>query len=170
VGTAATTTAIRLGWNEVAPRCNKVSNAGVSGCEGTRYPVVFRARVGVLDLRTSGWSVSVSITNLTRKPLLIPGGIVQLCVFPGPKSPRSRCLKPALIPPAPLVRLDPGRSWATTANGKGRVAAGQWVRVLFPMVTGSFESPTGPAIVWMTVHAYRAGPGGHSVVSAVGTG
>jgi hypothetical protein len=72
--------------------------------------------------------------------------------------------------PGPLVVLRPGAIWRTTTQGKGKIVAGQWIRFLLPTVQGSFASPTGGVIAWMTVYAYRYGPGGYSVASAIGTG
>jgi hypothetical protein len=166
---AAAASRIALGWNEVAPLCNRVSNVGVSGCAGARYPAAFRLRVATLSVQSNTWSVGVSLTNLTRKPLTFTGGPIRLCLFPSAKSPRARCL-PTPAVPRPLVRLSPGRTWRLTQQGTGRIRAGQWIRFRFPTVQGSFTSPTGNVIAWTTVHAYRFGPGGHSVASAIGTG
>lgn len=66
--------------------------------------------------------------------------------------------------------LAPGATWQATVRGHGRVFAGRWLRVLLPGVTGSFSSPTGGVIAWLTVHAYLYGPDGHSVARYNGTG
>ncbi len=159
---------VALGWNEVAPVCNKVSNAGVTGCAGARYAPAFRVRVLSFTATGTAWSVRAAITNLTTKPLTFTAGPVKLCLFPTAKSARSSCLATPVLP-RPLVSLKPGGTWTTTQRGTGRIVAGRWVRFLFPTVRGSFVSPTGNAVQWLTVHAYEY-PGGPSVASYVGSG
>ena len=159
-----------LNWTEVAPLCNRVSNVGVSGCAGTRYPAAFRVHVASLSVTGKRWSARVFLTNLTRTTLVIAGTPLKLCLFPTARSVQARCLSAAPTARHGSTALARGRMWEVTARGVGTITNGRWIRFLFPIVTGSFASPTGGVIEWMTVHAYRFGPGGHSVASAIGTG
>jgi hypothetical protein len=159
-----------LNWTEVAPLCNRVSNVGVSGCGGTHYPAVFRVHVASLSVTGKKWSARVFLTNLTRTPLVIAGTPLKLCLCPTARSVQARCLSGSPTAPHGSTALARGKTLDITARGVGTITNGRWIRFLLPIVTGSFASPTGAVIEWMTVHAYRFGPDGHSVASAIGTG
>ena len=158
---------IGLDWTEYAPLCNRISTEGVSNCGQTRYPAVFRLRVTSLVTTAHGWSLSLSLTNVGRHTLALGSGPIKVCTFATPDSTDARCL---VGPQGKAVRLDPGAAVDDDLAGTGGLASGRWLRVELPVVTGRFSSPTGGAIGWVTVHAYRLGPGGHSVAHATGTG
>jgi hypothetical protein len=167
---ASASQVVILNWAEVAPLCNRVSDVGVSGCAGARYPAAFRVQVTSLSVSGKSWSTRVFLTNLTRKALVVAGTPLKLCLFPSARSAQGRCLAAAPTAPRGPTALARGRTWEVTARGVGKIADGRWIRFLLPIVRGSFASPTGGVVEWMTVHAYRFGPGGHSVASAIGTG
>jgi hypothetical protein len=129
---------------------------------------VFRLGVASVRVGADSWSIALSLTNLTRHVLTVAAEPVRVCAFDSPDSTRSRCLAASHAPSAP-VHLRPGEEWRADPAGQGRLAAGEWLRVLVPVVSGSFSSPTGPIIAWMTIHAYQVGSG-RSVARSIGTG
>jgi hypothetical protein len=161
-------TAVKLGWTEYAPLCNTTLTVGVTYCGPDPYPAVFRLQVGTLTVASGHWSLTLAVKNLTRSPLSFSGR-VELCVLPQLQTTRTDCM-PASAASRPLARLAPGATWQATERGSGFVVAGHWIRVMLPGVTGSFVSPTGGVIAWLTVHAYWFGPGGHSVTRYNGDG
>jgi hypothetical protein len=160
---------ISLDWTEVGPLCNRVSTEGVHNCGSSRYPAVFRLTVSTLTVSPHGWSIAVSLTNLSRHSLTLDAAPIRVCTFASPDSTEPRCLAARQTQIGP-VHLKPAQTWNADQTGPGRLEAGRWLRVLLPAVTGSFSSPTGGAIAWVSVHAYRLGAGGRSVAHAVGTG
>jgi hypothetical protein len=157
-----------LPWVEVAPVCNRISTAGVGDCGSVSYPAVFTLGVGTLVVRANSWSVAFTITNLTDHTLTIAAAPIRLCVFTSASSTQSRCLDASQTPAKPM-RLPPVKTWEAHATGRGRIAAGEWVRVLLPAVTGSFGSPTGGIVAWMTLHAWKVGTG-TTVMRGIGSG
>ena len=158
---------ISLGWTEIAPVCNRVSTAGVANCGTARYPAVFRLRVTSLTEADDRWSLTLSLTNLGSHTLTLGPGPIRVCTFATVDSTDARC---HVGTQAATAHLKPGATWRAEPTGTGRLASGWWLRVELPVVSGRFSSPTGGAIGWVTVHAYRLGSGGSSVAHAIGTG
>jgi hypothetical protein len=154
-------TMARLHWTEYAPLCNTVATIGVTTCGPDRFAPVFRLGVNTLRVSADRWRLGVALTNLTAAPLSFSGRF-ELCVLAEVTTTRTDCRAASASSPRPRT-LAAGATWEGTEHGEADIAAGYWIRVLLPGVTGTFSSPTGGVIAWLTVHAYHLVPGGGSV-------
>jgi hypothetical protein len=164
---AAAATTAQLHWTEYAPLCNTVASVGVTTCGPDPFAPVFRLRVSTLSVSADRWSLGVSLTNLTASPLFFSGSF-ELCVLAEVTTTRTDCRPASAASPRPRT-LAAGATWQGTERGEADLTSGYWIRVLLPGVTGSFSSPTGGVIAWLTVHAYHFVPGGRSVARYNGT-
>jgi len=159
---------VRLDWTEYAPLCNTISSIGVTNCGPVHYPPVFRLTVSTLTVKGEDWSLRLALTNLAATPLSFSGPF-ELCQLTQLTTVRTECTAASDSSPRP-AKLAPRATWQATEQGRGHIVTGRWLRVLLPGVTGSFSSPTGGVIAWLTVHAYLFEPGGHSVARYNGNG
>jgi len=158
---------VQLRWTEYAPLCNTVATVGVPSCGPDPFAPVFRLRVSTLRVAADRWSLGVSLTNLSGVTLSFSGRF-QLCVLAEVTTTRTDCRPASADSPRPGA-LAPGATWAGTERGAADITSGYWIRLLLPGVTGSFDSPTGGVIAWLSVHAYHLVPGGRSVARYNGT-
>jgi hypothetical protein len=138
-----------------------------------RYPSTgmhLRFDVDRLEVRRSGWSVEIAVTNSTRIPFELgqPAELeFGLMLFEtGDLDELTEAVKTAGLPalrrarsiePPPPHVLQPGATWRATLSAPGSLADGSWVRVSFgPFdAVGTPPERMQPHVGWITDKAYR---------------
>ncbi|HUP32512.1 MAG TPA: hypothetical protein VM184_05715 [Gaiellaceae bacterium] len=145
---------VELGWREAYP-------------DG---PKRLLFAVDELAVTARGWSVRIAVTNDTAIPfttrdrdvdltygvtLFRTGDLDELEAAAEAGFPPVR--KASAITPMPPSVLRPGATWRATLSGRGALADGAWLRVVFGPFRADGDPPEGmqPAVVWITDRSHR---------------
>ncbi|HUQ21672.1 MAG TPA: hypothetical protein VM049_01520 [Gaiellaceae bacterium] len=130
-----------------------------------------RFDVDALDVRESGWSVEIAVSNDTRSSFELGADPAQLSfglmlfasgrldeVEEASRSGRLPEVRlPDTIRPAPPDVLAPGATWHATLTGRGSLADGSFVRVSFGPLVAVGDPPEDmlPVVVWITDRSHK---------------
>lgn len=127
--------------------------------------------VDQLEVTQGGWSVGIAVTNETGVPFEARSRDVELTYGVAlfrtgdleelEQAAEAGSLPPvreaSTISPMPPAILEPGETWRGRLSGRGALADGSWLRVVFGPLRAAGEPPEGmePVVVWITDRTHR---------------